>query len=101
MWASVTSAVFLLVVALGAAAFGKRFRVYSLATIAVMLVFGGLTGVQAPRVSADLPTPWLGIWERLDIAAYLAWVVALAFRVWPAREGGARASPLPPGPLTR
>lgn len=64
--------------AFGAAAFGKRFRLYSIATIAVLVVFGVLTGMDAPRVEADLPTPWVGVWERINIGVFLLWVVVLA-----------------------
>jgi ABC-type transport system involved in cytochrome c biogenesis permease subunit len=59
-------------------AFGRRFRAYTFATLAALVAFGALTSVQAPRVAAGLPTPWIGVWERLMLAAFLAWVVALA-----------------------
>ena len=74
----VTVLLFLLTVGFGAAAFGGRFRVYSIATIVIALVFGGLTGVAGPRISANLPTPWIGLWERINIAAYMVWVAVLA-----------------------
>jgi hypothetical protein len=25
-----------------------------------------------------LPTPWMGVWERINIYAYMLWVVVLA-----------------------
>lgn len=68
----------LLTVGFGAAALGRRFRIYSLATLAVFVVFGVLTGIQGPRVAADLPTPWIGVWERINIGGFLLWVVVLA-----------------------
>jgi Protein of unknown function (DUF998) len=74
----VTVLLFLLTVGFGAAAFGRRFRVYSIATIVIALVFGALTGVEGPRISANLPTPWIGLWERINIAAYMVWVAVLA-----------------------
>jgi hypothetical protein len=64
--------------AFGAAAFGMWFRLYSIATIAILLVFGALTTSDAPRVAANLPTPWVGLWERINIVAFLLWVVVLA-----------------------
>lgn len=48
----------------GTAAFGRWFRVYSIATIMVLLVSGALTGIDGLRVGANLPTPWVGVWER-------------------------------------
>jgi hypothetical protein len=74
----VTVPLMLLAIGFGAAAFGKRFRLYSIVTIVVLLLFGALTGLDAPRLEADLPTPWLGVWERISIGAYMLWVVVLA-----------------------
>jgi hypothetical protein len=61
-----------------AAAFGKRFRLYSIGTIVILLVFGAAAGSDISRIDAQLPTPWLGIIERVNIYAYLLWMVALA-----------------------
>jgi hypothetical protein len=68
---AVTVPLFLPTMGFGAAAFGKRFRVYSIATLVIGLVFGVLTGVAAPRLQANLPTPWMGVWERINIGVYL------------------------------
>jgi hypothetical protein len=43
----------------------------------VLLVFGTLAGLDAPRMAASLPTPWLGVWERINISGYMLWVVVL------------------------
>jgi hypothetical protein len=78
-----------LITAMGfaAAAFGRRFRVYTIATIAVVLVFLGGTGVQGPRIEAGLPTPGLGLIERTWWYAYQVWFIMLAVRLL--REGNA------------
>lgn len=68
----------LLAMAFAAAALGKRFRLYSLATLAVFILFGTLSGMDGPQVAANLPTPWVGLWERINIGASLVWVVVLA-----------------------
>ena len=65
-------------IGVGAAAFGKRFRFYSAATLAIFVVFGTLSGTGGPRIAANLPTPLVGAWERINIGASLAWVVVLA-----------------------
>lgn len=65
-------------VVLAAAALGGRFRLYSGATLAIFLVFGALTGLEGPRIAANLPTPWVGVWERILVAAWLLWTVVLA-----------------------
>jgi MFS family permease len=62
----------------GAAAFGWRFYLYTIVTIVVFLVFGVLTGIDAPKIAAELPTPWIGVWERINIGAFLLWVIVLA-----------------------
>jgi hypothetical protein len=74
----ITVPLFLLAIGFGAAAFGKRFRMYSIVTIVVVILFGVLTGFDSPRMEADLPTPWIGVWERIGIGAYMLWVVVLA-----------------------
>lgn len=68
----------LLAIGFGATAFGKRFRLYSVATILILVAFGALAGLDGPRLAANLPTPWMGVWERINIFAYMLWVVVLA-----------------------
>jgi hypothetical protein len=75
-----SATVLLMFVAMGVAAraFGKRFRRYSIASIVVLVAFGAMTFWDAPRVQANLPTPWIGLWERINISVFLLWVVVLA-----------------------
>jgi len=77
VWTVATVLLMLLAMGFGAAAFGKRFRLYSIVTMVILIGFGALAGLDGPRVQADLPTPWVGIWQRIAIAAFLAWVVTL------------------------
>jgi hypothetical protein len=74
----VTVLLMLLAIGFGAAVFGKRFRVYSGATLLILATFGALTFLDAPRVGANLPTPWIGVWERINVGVFLLWVVVLA-----------------------
>ena len=78
VWAIVTVLLMVLAIGFGAAAFGKRFRFYSIATLVVLLAFGVLTGLDGANVAANLPTPLIGVWERINIGAFLLWVVVLA-----------------------
>ena len=71
----------LVVIGYGATAFGKPFRLYSVATIMILFVFGALTGLDSTRIGANLPTPWIGLWERITIYGFLLWVAALAIAV--------------------
>ena len=68
----------LLYIGFGGAARGKRFRLYSIGTILIILVFGALAGLQGPRIAAGLPTPWFGVMERVNIYFSLLWVLVLA-----------------------
>ncbi len=77
-----------LAIGFGAAAFGRRFRLYSIASIVVLLVFGALTFLEAPRLQANLPTPWIGLWERINISVFLLWFAVLATMLW--RKGTAQ-----------
>lgn len=60
------------------AASGGWFRWYSLTTLAVLVVFGALAGTQGPQLAANEPTPWLGVFERINIGGYLLWLAVLA-----------------------
>lgn len=76
--AALTVALMVLAIMLAASAFGRRFRLYSIASLIVLVVFGVLTFVDAPRIAADLPTPWIGVWERINVGVFLLWIVVLA-----------------------
>jgi hypothetical protein len=78
VFAMVTVLLMMFAIGFGAAAFGKPFRLYSITTMVILLAFGALTGVEAPRIDANLPTPWVGVWERINIGVFLLWVIVLA-----------------------
>lgn len=86
VWSVVTVLLFMLEIQFGASALGERFRLYSVATTVILVVFGVLTFRDAPRVGANLPTPWIGVWERINIGVYLLWVVVLAVALLPVRD---------------
>jgi hypothetical protein len=62
----------------GAAALGKRFRRYSIASLLTMLAAGSMGATQAADIGANLPTPLGGVYERISIGAYLLWMTVLA-----------------------
>lgn len=62
----------------GAVALGRRFRVYSLLTLAAVVGFGALTFGSVPQMAAGEPTPWLGVVERIYLGAFLLWVAVLS-----------------------
>jgi hypothetical protein len=75
---------FLVEIGCGAALFGRWFRLYSIATILAMLLFGAITSWYAPAVQADGPTPWVGVYERINAYGYMLWIMVLAVKLWPA-----------------
>jgi hypothetical protein len=76
--ANVTVLFILVAIGFGTAAFGKQFRLYSIGTILILLAVGVLVGLDGPRLVANLPTPWLGVMERINVYGYLLWVMVLA-----------------------
>jgi hypothetical protein len=74
----VTVVLILAAIAAGAGSGARWFRRYSVVTWAVVFAFGALTALDGPRIAADLPTPWVGVWERISVGAFMAWVAVLA-----------------------
>jgi len=74
------AAMVLLLAAMGfaAAALRKGFAIYTVATVAVMLLFGGWSAMEIPLVEAGLPTPWIGVKERIYWYSYQLWYIVLA-----------------------
>jgi hypothetical protein len=78
VWTTANGVFTLVAMGFGAAALGRAFRIYSIASIAVLLAAGAMTSMSASRVAANLPTPWMGVWERVNIGAWLLWVAVLS-----------------------
>jgi uncharacterized protein DUF998 len=78
IWSVVTVLLMMLQMGFAAAVFGTRFRFYTVATMVMLFFFGALTFQSAPGVAANLPTPWLGVWERINVLGFMVWQAALA-----------------------
>jgi hypothetical protein len=76
--AMITVVLMFLAIGFGAKAFGKSFFIYSILSVIIFLIFGALTGINASKIAKNLPTPWVGVWERINIGAFLLWIVVLA-----------------------
>lgn len=103
---ALTSVLVLFIVAsvgVGAAIRGRAFLLYSIATIAVMTVFGVLTAVAMSAPGG--PTSWMGLVERVNVGAFLLWVAVLAVALLrrPAPSGARVRRPsrraMPPSPF--
>lgn len=80
-WTIVTLLLFICTMGLGAAALGKKFRIYTVISIALMMTFGILTSVDAPNLEANLPTPMMGLWERISQYIFFLWVIILSMQL--------------------
>ncbi|HUK21894.1 MAG TPA: DUF998 domain-containing protein [Gemmatimonadales bacterium] len=78
VWTAVNGLLTLVAMGCTAAALGGRFRVYAVVTMGLLIGAGVLTSIGAPGVQANMPTPWIGVWERLNLGAWLLWVFILA-----------------------
>jgi hypothetical protein len=85
-WTALNRLLALLAMGSGAAALGMRF-IYSVATITMPGAAGILTSREAPGGSANLPTAWIGVWERIAIGAWLLRIVVLAVALLRVRLG--------------
>jgi Protein of unknown function (DUF998) len=90
---SATEVIYLVALGLAATALGKAFRAYSIATFAVLFVFGALMFRDVPKVGANQPTPFVGIWERVNIGVFLLWMVVLAIALLRRGHSPARRAP--------
>ncbi|MFI5204677.1 MAG: DUF998 domain-containing protein [Flavobacteriales bacterium] len=77
-WAMITLVFMMTMMGFGAAALKKTFRIFTIATFVVFIVFGVLIGVESPGIQANLPTPHIGIWERINIGVFMLWVIVFA-----------------------
>ena len=80
--AGVTVLIILLGMGFGAAAHGRRFRLYSIGTLLTLLVLGAvlrfMSGSQLATQGVVAPPRWFGLIERIDIYGFLLWIVVLA-----------------------
>jgi hypothetical protein len=77
-WSILTLLLMLVTIVLGAAALSKRFQLYSAITVCIFLAFGTLTAMDAPKIALNEPTPLIGVWERINVATYMAWIASFS-----------------------
>jgi hypothetical protein len=87
---------------IGARPFGRRFRWFSGLTVAAMLICGGIVGTQVPAIARGLPTPWMGLVERVSVYAPSLWMAVLAWALLGESQRGTGAPAQAQGqPVTR
>lgn len=93
VWTIANGVLTLSAMGFAAAAFGRGFRVYSIVTMVIVIGAGVVTSMQAPQLQANLPTPYMGVWERINIGAWLLWVAVLSSMLMIRAARSVRASP--------
>ena len=78
VYAFITVLLMMFIMGFGAAALGKRFRIFTIISMFVLVLFGVLTGTEAPNIPVNGPTPMIGIWERINIGVFMIWIMVLA-----------------------
>ena len=78
VWAMVTVLFMIVMMVFGATAFGWRFRIYTILSITLHFAFGILTSIEAPNIPTNGPTPFIGLWERINIAIFMLWIAVLS-----------------------
>lgn len=97
VWTAGWLVVMLTAMGLAASALGRRFRIYTFATLAIFVAFGILTSMDAPALAAGLPTPYLGLWERINMSAGMLWIAVLAAALMRRSVPTSRAAATPGG----
>lgn len=78
IWAIISLIFMMAIMRFGASALGKGFRRFTIAIFVIFILFGVLIGTESPGIQANLPTPYIGIWERINIGAFMLWVIVFA-----------------------
>lgn len=77
-WAACTNIFMWLFMGYGAAALSRHFRIFTLVSIALHILFGILTSFESPHIISNEPTPLIGLWERINIGIFMIWVIVFA-----------------------
>ena len=77
-WAKMTLTFNILLMAFGAAASGRGFRIFTFVIFLIFMIFGALIFKESPGIVSGQPTPWIGIWERVNIGAFMFWIAILS-----------------------
>ena len=81
VWGGTASLGMMLTMGFTAAAYRGSFRVYSIVTIVLLLLFGTLMSLEAPNIPVNGPTPLIGFWERIMLGVFLLWVALFSLKL--------------------
>jgi hypothetical protein len=78
VWASVTVFLMITMMIIGMFALDKRFMIFTIVSLLLLIVFGALTFSESSNIPINEPTPFIGIWERINIGIFMIWVIAFS-----------------------
>jgi hypothetical protein len=64
----------------------SAFRIFTVVSALATIGFGVLTGMDSPNMEKNLPTPMMGVWERIGMAAFMVWVIVFAIALFRQRN---------------
>jgi len=67
----ITVLLILLIIGFGSGTKGRLFRIYSVITILILIGSGIWAFLDAPGIAENLPAPWMGVRERINIYGYM------------------------------
>lgn len=65
--------------ALSATAYSRLFKRYVIFSMILLALGGIMTTIESGNVAKNLPTPWIGVWERINIVVFLVWVSVVGY----------------------
>ena len=78
LWTFIHLIFILIMIWFGAAYLKRRFRLYTIFTVLIFLLFGLLTSIESKGIESGQPTPYIGLWERLNMLVYMTWIIVFA-----------------------
>lgn len=85
-WTIITVILFILTMIFGAMASGKRFRIFTVICAITMILFGILTSQHVPNMEANLPTPSMGLYERISQYVFFSWIIFVSIKLLRKKE---------------
>ena len=86
VWTFIHLVLMLLMIGFAAVSMNRAFRNFSLVIVFIFVIFGILTASQSRGIEANLPTPNIGTLERVNILAYMLWIIVFSIMLLNAQK---------------
>jgi hypothetical protein len=81
-WTGLAVGIFFLMMTLGALGLGTLFKVYTVVSILLQILFGFLTTPSLKKIPSGAATPNAGLYERINILVFIVWVAVFSVVVF-------------------